>query len=64
MINLWNEKVTINDIARDLYNVVPRLHSMANRLELVSRGGRRAGKLPPLVVIHQGIHSLQKIKEN
>ncbi|GAX25647.1 hypothetical protein FisN_15Lu028 [Fistulifera solaris] len=50
MINLWDKKVTIEDIAKNLYNVVPKLQNMVNRVEMVKRGGRRDGKVLPLII--------------
>ncbi len=48
-INLWDKKVTTAEVAMDIYNKIPRLHHMVNRVELVLRGGREDGKVLPLV---------------
>ncbi|GAX24924.1 hypothetical protein FisN_2Lh201 [Fistulifera solaris] len=46
-INLWNKRYTTTEIAMDMYNKIPKLQNMKNRVELVMRGGPDDGKLLP-----------------
>ncbi len=49
VINLWDKKLTTAEVAMDIYNKIPKLQHMVNRVKLVIRGGPDDGKVLPLI---------------
>jgi hypothetical protein len=46
---LYKPNYTTVEIAMDIYDKLPKLHNLVNRVELVMRGGPDDGKLLPLL---------------